>query len=152
MVVTDRLHGHILCSLLDIPHVLLDNADQKLSAYHNTWTRGIRNCRLADNPQDAARLAMELLAEYGPTLPKRLTAVDIDENDVNDVRVVKNNTGTWMKRNVSLLRWKERDWWRWTLRGVVNDASEVKDNTSAWNEYSTFCFGAELWPTRRQCG
>ncbi|KAK7477598.1 hypothetical protein BaRGS_00031146 [Batillaria attramentaria] len=68
VVVTDRLHGHILCILLDIPHVLLDNADNKLSSYHNTWTRGLTNTRLTDNPQDAARLAMELLETYGKSL------------------------------------------------------------------------------------
>ena len=81
VVVTDRLHGHILSTLLDIPHVLLDNADQKLSSYHNTWTRGLSNCRLADNAEDAARLALELLEEYKNSLPKRLTAVDINENE-----------------------------------------------------------------------
>ena len=79
VVVTDRLHGHILSTLLDIPHVLLDNADQKLSSYHNTWTRGLRICRLADNAKDAARLALELLEEYKGSLPPRLRAADIDE-------------------------------------------------------------------------
>nr|KAG5697703.1 hypothetical protein BaRGS_000588 [Batillaria attramentaria] len=69
VVVTDRLHGHILCVLLDIPHVLLDNADNKLSSYYNTWTRGLANTRLTDNPQDAARLAMELLETYSESLP-----------------------------------------------------------------------------------
>lgn len=83
VLVTDRLHGHILSTLLDIPHVLLDNADQKLSSYHNTWTRGISKCRLADNAEDAARLAVELLEEYKDSLPKRLTADDIDENKLD---------------------------------------------------------------------
>ncbi len=38
-VVTDRLHAHILCLLMDIPHVLLDNTYGKLSAFYETWTR-----------------------------------------------------------------------------------------------------------------
>ena len=84
VVVTDRLHGHILSVLLDIPHVLLDNADQKLSSYHNTWTRGLRNCRLADNAEDAARLALELLEEYRDSLPPRLRAADINETEYYD--------------------------------------------------------------------
>ena len=79
MVVTDRLHGHVLCTLLDIPHVLLDNADHKLSAYHNTWTRGLANCRLAYNPQDAACMAQELLQQYGDSLPRRIKAVTINQ-------------------------------------------------------------------------
>ncbi|WP_293878320.1 MULTISPECIES: polysaccharide pyruvyl transferase family protein [unclassified Sphingomonas] len=37
-VVTDRLHAHILCLLLDIPHVALDNDYGKLSAYIAAWT------------------------------------------------------------------------------------------------------------------
>ena len=82
MVVTDRLHGHILSVLLDIPHVLLDNADQKLSS---TTTRGLRNCRLADNAEDAARLALELLEEYRDSLPLRLrAAADINETEYYD--------------------------------------------------------------------
>ena len=80
VVVTDRLHGHILSTLLDIPHVLLDNADNKLSSYHNTWTRGLHNCRLADNVRDAARLALELLEEYRDTLPRRLKAATMVPN------------------------------------------------------------------------
>ena len=84
VVVTDRLHGHIMSTLLDIPHVLLDNGDRKLSSYHNTWTRGLRNCRLADNVRDAARLALELLRQYGHSLPRRLRAADINETRFHD--------------------------------------------------------------------
>ena len=51
VLVTDRLHGHILSTLLGVPHVLLDNQDQKLSSFHNTWTRGLRLARVADTPQ-----------------------------------------------------------------------------------------------------
>ncbi|MCU6454533.1 polysaccharide pyruvyl transferase family protein [Sphingomonas sp. A2-49] len=37
-IVTDRLHAHILATLLDIPHVALDNDYGKLSAYIACWT------------------------------------------------------------------------------------------------------------------
>lgn len=37
-VITDRLHGHILCVLLDIAHVALDNDYGKVSNYINAWT------------------------------------------------------------------------------------------------------------------
>lgn len=36
-VVTDRLHAHILCTLLDIPHTALDNNYGKLSSFIETW-------------------------------------------------------------------------------------------------------------------
>jgi pyruvyl transferase EpsO len=38
-VMTDRLHGHILCTLLDIPHAILDNSYGKLTGFHEAWTR-----------------------------------------------------------------------------------------------------------------
>ncbi|XP_048247973.1 glucose-6-phosphate/phosphate translocator 2, chloroplastic-like [Haliotis rufescens] len=34
VVITDRLHGHILSTLLGIPHVILDNNYHKVSSYH----------------------------------------------------------------------------------------------------------------------
>jgi pyruvyl transferase EpsO len=37
-VVTDRLHGHVLCLLLGIPHLLIDDRLGKLRAFHETWT------------------------------------------------------------------------------------------------------------------
>jgi exopolysaccharide biosynthesis predicted pyruvyltransferase EpsI len=36
-VITDRLHAHILCTLLDIPHTTLDNTYGKLSSFIETW-------------------------------------------------------------------------------------------------------------------
>jgi pyruvyl transferase EpsO len=39
-VVTDRLHGHILCTLLGIPHTVLDNNYGKLSRFIETWSTG----------------------------------------------------------------------------------------------------------------
>jgi exopolysaccharide biosynthesis predicted pyruvyltransferase EpsI len=38
-VITDRLHAHILSTLLDIPHVALDNNYGKVSGYINVWTK-----------------------------------------------------------------------------------------------------------------
>lgn len=37
-IVTDRLHGHILATLLDIPHVVLENSYGKIGAYCDAWT------------------------------------------------------------------------------------------------------------------
>ncbi|MGI4896866.1 MAG: polysaccharide pyruvyl transferase family protein, partial [Janthinobacterium lividum] len=42
VVVTDRLHAHLLAELLAIPHVAVDSGYGKLRAYHETW--------LADSP------------------------------------------------------------------------------------------------------
>lgn len=36
-VTTDRLHGHIMCTLMGIKHVALDNSTGKVSAFRSTW-------------------------------------------------------------------------------------------------------------------
>jgi pyruvyl transferase EpsO len=47
VLVTDRLHGHVLALLLGIPHVLLDDRTGKVRAFHDAWTRGVRGVVLA---------------------------------------------------------------------------------------------------------
>jgi pyruvyl transferase EpsO len=37
VVVTDRLHGHILCSLLEKPHVVIDNTYGKIARFVAAW-------------------------------------------------------------------------------------------------------------------
>ncbi len=56
-VVTDRLHGHILCLLLDIPHVVLDNSYGKVRSFYETWTAQSEFVDWADSPTEAMRLA-----------------------------------------------------------------------------------------------
>lgn len=52
-VITDRLHGHILCTLLDIPHCVLDNNYGKTSGFMKTWGTDKGCARLATNIPDA---------------------------------------------------------------------------------------------------
>jgi pyruvyl transferase EpsO len=59
VVVTDRLHGHILSLLLGTPHVLLDSAQGKLRGFYETWTRGSELVQWADSVDEAANLARE---------------------------------------------------------------------------------------------
>ena len=60
VVITDRLHAHILCLLMGIPHVVLDNNYGKLSSFWQAWTAEVDNVRWAGSPSDAVRLAGEL--------------------------------------------------------------------------------------------
>lgn len=46
IVVTSRMHGHILCCLLDMPTKLLDNSYGKNSTYYDAWTHTVPNCEL----------------------------------------------------------------------------------------------------------
>ncbi len=59
VVITDRLHAHILSLLLGIPSVILDNSYGKLRDFYETWTRGNELAALAGDPQQAMTLAME---------------------------------------------------------------------------------------------
>lgn len=56
-VITDRLHGHILCLLLGIPHFVLDNSYGKVRAFHECWTRESELGRWCDSPAEALALA-----------------------------------------------------------------------------------------------
>ncbi len=57
VVVTDRLHGHILSVLLGIPHVLMDNSYDKIRRFHETWTRGCPLVHWAASPGEALEIA-----------------------------------------------------------------------------------------------
>ncbi len=61
VVITDRLHGHILCLLLGIPHVVLDNNYGKLRNFYQTWTRPARQVRWVESAADAFAAARQLL-------------------------------------------------------------------------------------------
>jgi pyruvyl transferase EpsO len=52
-VVTDRLHGHILCVLLDIPHIVIDNNYGKVSNFMAAWGTGSSRSRLASSIEEA---------------------------------------------------------------------------------------------------
>ncbi|KAL6887167.1 hypothetical protein HDV57DRAFT_488199 [Trichoderma longibrachiatum] len=58
-VITDRLHGHILSTLIGVPHVLMDSKLGKNLNFHNTWTRDCECTRIAfsiEQALDVARL------------------------------------------------------------------------------------------------
>lgn len=61
-VVTNRLHGHILCVLLGIPHVLLPNSYYKNEAFYRTWTRGIPFCRFESDALKAKDALADLVS------------------------------------------------------------------------------------------
>ncbi len=62
VVVTDRLHGHLLSLLLNIPHVVLDDMYGKCRAFYDSWTKDSCLVHWAVDPAEAIRLA-SLLAK-----------------------------------------------------------------------------------------
>lgn len=66
IVVTDRLHAHIICMMLGIPHVVLDNNYGKLSEFINCWHADqplVRLVKSVDEAQTAATLLLKGLTE-----------------------------------------------------------------------------------------
>jgi pyruvyl transferase EpsO len=63
VAITDRLHAHILCLELGIPHVLLNNRSGSNWTFHQNWTREAALVRVAATPSDAWGLARNALAK-----------------------------------------------------------------------------------------
>jgi pyruvyl transferase EpsO len=61
VVITDRLHAHILCLLLGIRHVLLDNSYGKVRRVHEAWTADAPQVRWVASPSEAVAAARSLL-------------------------------------------------------------------------------------------
>jgi pyruvyl transferase EpsO len=60
VVITNRLHVHILCLILNIPHIILPGSYYKIPAFYNTWTSQIPWCRLVDNVDEIPNILKEL--------------------------------------------------------------------------------------------
>ncbi|MBB4235972.1 polysaccharide pyruvyl transferase family protein [Rhizobium esperanzae] len=54
-VLTDRLHAHILSTLLGLNHVVLDNSYGKLSSFIEAWTANTEGVFTMKTPEDAFR-------------------------------------------------------------------------------------------------
>ena len=57
VVITDRLHAHILSLLLGIPHAVLDNTYGKLGRFLDSWTGEAAGVHRASSTEDAERWA-----------------------------------------------------------------------------------------------
>lgn len=56
-VITDRLHGHIMSTVIGTPHVLMDSKLGKNINFHDTWTRDCGCVRITDNFKGALGVA-----------------------------------------------------------------------------------------------
>lgn len=61
VVITDRLHGHILSLSMGIPHVVMDNSYGKISSTWNTWTKACQCGVWADSVEHALAAANRLV-------------------------------------------------------------------------------------------
>ena len=61
VLVTNKLHGHLVATLLGKPHVVLDNSYGKVSGALDTWTRSLPGVHVAADADEALRVAGGLL-------------------------------------------------------------------------------------------
>ena len=62
VIITDRLHGHILATLLGLPQVLLENRYGKIRRYHESFPIESPRIRVTDSSEEALNLAKLLLS------------------------------------------------------------------------------------------
>jgi exopolysaccharide biosynthesis predicted pyruvyltransferase EpsI len=62
-VITDRLHGHIMSTLLGIPHVVMDSKLGKNLAFIDTWTKDCDCVRVARNMDEALVIAERYISK-----------------------------------------------------------------------------------------
>jgi exopolysaccharide biosynthesis predicted pyruvyltransferase EpsI len=62
LVITNRLHAHISCLLLGIPHVLVPGPYGKMRAFYESWSNRVGFCRLVDAPEEVPAAVEQLLA------------------------------------------------------------------------------------------
>ena len=70
VVITDRLHAHILCVLMGQPHVVIDNSYGKVRAYFERWTCEVQNCLWAESLQAGLGAGRELLKAIDGAPPR----------------------------------------------------------------------------------
>lgn len=76
-IVTDRMHAHLLCIHLGIPHVLLPGSYHKIESCYRDWTHTVPYCRFVSDPAQVKNAIEELLEQY-PTTPVSLFNPDSD--------------------------------------------------------------------------
>lgn len=61
VLISDRLHAHILCTMMGIPHVVLDNSYRKIGNFRDAWHTGEALCQSATHIEEAVAIAQFML-------------------------------------------------------------------------------------------
>jgi exopolysaccharide biosynthesis predicted pyruvyltransferase EpsI len=69
VAVSDRLHGHILCELLGIPHIIFPDRYGKVRGFYETWTARSVLASWADGPHEALAAAAVLAKRERSVVP-----------------------------------------------------------------------------------
>jgi exopolysaccharide biosynthesis predicted pyruvyltransferase EpsI len=60
VVVSDRLHASVMCTLMGKPHVIVDDRNAKISSFLNSWMAKSELVTIASSPQEAIDVARNL--------------------------------------------------------------------------------------------
>jgi exopolysaccharide biosynthesis predicted pyruvyltransferase EpsI len=66
LVITDRLHGHIMSTIIGVPHILMDSKLKKNINFHDTWTKDCGCTRVADSIDEAKNFARMFFEQKNP--------------------------------------------------------------------------------------
>jgi exopolysaccharide biosynthesis predicted pyruvyltransferase EpsI len=61
VVVSDRLHAHLLSTLMGVPNVAVDSNNRKVSSFVNAWTGACTNVRMAERAEQVRPMLSELI-------------------------------------------------------------------------------------------
>jgi hypothetical protein len=106
LVVTDRLHGHIMCLLLDIPHVLMDNNYGKVRGFYEAWTKDNELTIWADSPEDVVNLAFSD-TRFRAVLKAKGIDLSVLDNVVSRLKTSMNTQAGWVTlEDKAYTQWK----------------------------------------------
>ncbi len=61
VLVTDRLHAHLLATMLGLPNVVIDTNNAKVSGFVTTWTGGCSIVTMLDDPDELPKTVEEVV-------------------------------------------------------------------------------------------
>jgi exopolysaccharide biosynthesis predicted pyruvyltransferase EpsI len=64
VLVTDRLHGHVMATIIGAPSVAFDTGYGKISGIHRLWMHDIPGAHLTDSAEEACQLAIDIAAGH----------------------------------------------------------------------------------------
>jgi pyruvyl transferase EpsO len=75
VVITDRLHGHVLATLLGLPHCVMDSQFGKVRALWDTWTHEVPDAVWCDTLGEAIERASEMVGRRAQDAERRTSNV-----------------------------------------------------------------------------
>jgi exopolysaccharide biosynthesis predicted pyruvyltransferase EpsI len=76
VVITDRLHGHVLATLLGLPHCVMDSHYCKVRALWETWTHEVPDAFWCDTLGEAIERTRAIVGRQPSSIERRAPSVE----------------------------------------------------------------------------